>query len=299
MRVLTKGSEQKHYKLHFTTQTTPLAKKVDSSPFPSNLSTGFLLQNRNKELVKDTTPPRSSRPSSRRPIARVDATTYRPQLKPGTGPLAASPDSSPHTSLHRRADNYTPATAQLIIQEKDQSQKHQQNSEQDAKYKDEHSNSGVEQTHYQYKQETNAQDQRTVTHSHDGQQQQSLTVPAQAPTAQHHHSPQGQSQQAQIAQNQNQQAPIPQTQNQYYQQEKSQEIYQEHYQEPDYQPQHQYLNPYYQTHVSQNQNPYYRPQIFDQRAYEHRAFELFNHRQYQPLAQPLQYRLVPYNTGRY
>lgn len=225
--------------------------------------------------MKEPTPPKSRRPSSRRPIARLDATTYRPQLKPGTGPLAATLDSSPHTSLHRRADNYSSATAQLINQEKDQNQKHQ----------DQQSNSGVAQPHYQYKQEIIAQDQQTTTHNQGRQQQQSQTVPTQ-------------NAQNQFAQNQNHQAPEPQTQNQYYQQEKSQEIYQEHYQEPEYQPQ-RYLNPYYQPRVYQNQNPYYQPQTFDQRAYEQRAFELLNHRQYQPLAQPLQYRLVPYNTGTY
>lgn len=93
------------------------------------LSAGLLLQSRNKELVDDAAPARpGARPTPSRkskPIARVDATTYRPP-RLGAGPLVALLEQADPHSHHRRADNYSPSPDQLLAhpraQPKDQYQ---------------------------------------------------------------------------------------------------------------------------------------------------------------------------------
>lgn len=72
-----------------------------------------MLQSRNKALAASPAP--ASPPPPRRPIARLDATTYRP-ARLGAGPLAALLDQpADHAAhLHRRADDYSPPQQQLI-----------------------------------------------------------------------------------------------------------------------------------------------------------------------------------------
>lgn len=79
-----------------------------------SLSAAFLLQSRNRALVAASASAKSS-PTTRKPIANLDATTYRPShLRPGAGPLALVEHDSDFSALHRRADDYTPAAEQLL-----------------------------------------------------------------------------------------------------------------------------------------------------------------------------------------
>lgn len=82
-----------------------------------SLSAGFLLQNRNKALVGEQATTRAPT-APRRPLKRVEATTYRPATaaRLGAGPpavLAAAPAHA-HAHLQRRADNYAPSPLQLL-----------------------------------------------------------------------------------------------------------------------------------------------------------------------------------------
>ncbi|XP_037302687.1 bromodomain-containing protein DDB_G0280777-like, partial [Manduca sexta] len=115
--------------------SAPVPQSPASHPVPPpylrpSLSAVFLLQSRNTALAGATeapTPP-SRRP---RPHARLDATTYRPHLRPGTGPLQALADqSSDHSALHRRADTYTPAPQQLLTVQGDTKDDQEDSSEQ-------------------------------------------------------------------------------------------------------------------------------------------------------------------------
>ncbi|XP_073963619.1 DM13 and DOMON_DOH domain-containing protein skeletor isoform X3 [Choristoneura fumiferana] len=74
---------------------------------PSLKMLGVSPQSRNKALA--ASPAAAPPPSPRRPIARLDATTYRP-ARLGAGPLAALLDQpADHAAhLHRRADDYRP-----------------------------------------------------------------------------------------------------------------------------------------------------------------------------------------------
>lgn len=83
------------------------------------LSAAFLLQSRNSALAGSSGSSGSSttgRPRPRRPIARVDATTYRPaaRLRPGAPVISAFESPAGRLPLHRRADSYTPPSEQLV-----------------------------------------------------------------------------------------------------------------------------------------------------------------------------------------
>ncbi|XP_063389270.1 uncharacterized protein LOC134675052 isoform X4 [Cydia fagiglandana] len=89
---------------------------------PSLKMLGVSPQSRNKALASGSSsgPPRAT---PRRPIAKVDATTYRP-TRLGAGPLAALLDSPAEhfASLHRRAGDTIPPQQQLVEQERQQFQ---------------------------------------------------------------------------------------------------------------------------------------------------------------------------------
>ncbi|XP_028028126.1 protein Skeletor, isoforms B/C isoform X1 [Bombyx mandarina] len=90
--------------------TLPRAQ-VSNVP-PSLKMLGVSPQSRNKALAAAERP--TPKPT-RKPLARLDATTYRPHLRLGTGLLQALTDQpEDHTSLHRRADDYTPPKQQLV-----------------------------------------------------------------------------------------------------------------------------------------------------------------------------------------
>ncbi|XP_049705228.2 protein Skeletor, isoforms B/C isoform X4 [Helicoverpa armigera] len=73
---------------------------------PSLKMLGVSPQSRNSALAgSSAAPPRTPAPP-RRPLARLDATTYRPHLRPGAAPLAALPAApAARPPLHRRADS--------------------------------------------------------------------------------------------------------------------------------------------------------------------------------------------------
>ncbi|KAG6456793.1 hypothetical protein O3G_MSEX009951 [Manduca sexta] len=108
----------------------PLPRAALRNVPPSLKMLGVSPQSRNTALAGATeapTPP-SRRP---RPHARLDATTYRPHLRPGTGPLQALADqSSDHSALHRRADTYTPPPQQLLTVQGDTKDDQEDSSEQ-------------------------------------------------------------------------------------------------------------------------------------------------------------------------
>ncbi|XP_048001744.1 protein Skeletor, isoforms B/C isoform X5 [Leguminivora glycinivorella] len=95
---------------------------------PSLKMLGVSPQSRNKALAAGSSPG-SPRATPRRPIAKVDATTYRP-TRLGAGPLAALLDSPAEhfASLHRRAGDTKPPQQQLL-EERQQYQTRSQESE--------------------------------------------------------------------------------------------------------------------------------------------------------------------------
>ncbi|XP_023944080.2 ell-associated factor Eaf isoform X5 [Bicyclus anynana] len=88
----------------------PLPRAALANVPPSLKMLGVSPQSRNKALAGEHAPPPRSRASPRKPLARLDATTYRPHLRPG--PPAAQEQAAPHAQ-QRRADTYSPPREQL------------------------------------------------------------------------------------------------------------------------------------------------------------------------------------------
>ncbi|XP_048486621.1 protein Skeletor, isoforms B/C isoform X4 [Plutella xylostella] len=99
------------FTVNFGHVTLP-STKLSNVP-PSLKMLGVSPQSRNTALAQSVPRAPSRRPA--RPPARVDATTYRPRLRPGPQALLEATDDE-RIALHRRADNYQPARTQLIEQ---------------------------------------------------------------------------------------------------------------------------------------------------------------------------------------
>ncbi|CAH2058942.1 unnamed protein product, partial [Iphiclides podalirius] len=102
----------------------PLPRSQLSNVPPSLKMLGVSPQSRNKELAEGAAPARPgvrpTPPRRSKPIARLDATTYRPS-RLGAGPLVALLEQADPHSHHRRANNYSPFPDQLLANPKTQS----------------------------------------------------------------------------------------------------------------------------------------------------------------------------------
>ncbi|XP_072933177.1 protein Skeletor, isoforms B/C isoform X4 [Epargyreus clarus] len=256
----------------------PLPRASLANVPPSLKMLGVSPQSRNKALTAGASPGRPASPPSRlrKPLARLDATTYRPQ-RLGAGPPALLEHSAAHDHLHRRADNYSPAQQQLLNPQptKDEKEYDQQIYQQ------------APQDNQQLYNLQNAQHQQQLYQSQiDQQQLQQQQYQAQN-YQQFHQQPQPQAQfsQQQIYQQQSQ------TQNQQNYQQNQQLQSQPH---SVYRPQ--------QGLDRETHDLLYQQQLYEQQRRQLEQ-ELARYRQIQQ-EDPQQYRLLPYkyegeNQGRY
>ncbi|CAG9569078.1 unnamed protein product [Danaus chrysippus] len=110
---------ERPYEIHLIyTRTSPTSNSIHITLPKLCHSGGFLLQTRNKALSSGESPgaPTKAPPRARRPLVRVDATTYRPRLPAGPPALSQASEQTPHAQ-RRRADDYTSPTQQLIPSE--------------------------------------------------------------------------------------------------------------------------------------------------------------------------------------
>ncbi|CAG4973263.1 unnamed protein product [Colias eurytheme] len=119
----------------------------------------FLLQSRNKELAA-AAPRAPPAPRARKPLARLDATTYRPP-RLGAGPPASLAHEPAPSHLRRRADRPThsdqsthddqPREQSQLSDQSEQNEQSQQNEQQKAQY--EQQKAQYEQQKAQYEQQ--------------------------------------------------------------------------------------------------------------------------------------------------
>ncbi|XP_032523515.2 protein Skeletor, isoforms B/C isoform X5 [Danaus plexippus] len=95
-----------------------LTKSALTNVPPSLKMLGVSPQTRNKALSSGVSPgaPTRAPPRARRPLVRLDATTYRPRLLAGPPAQSQASEQTPHAQ-RRRADEYTSPTRQLIPSE--------------------------------------------------------------------------------------------------------------------------------------------------------------------------------------